>query len=112
MIVFDKTQKAVLKPSRWTKEAKLDEFVFKFPEALSEALYADQMGNLLIPLGKQLWNIDVLFLRLGGEVSPETALVVCEDKRGSNPELRRKVLAQAIDYASLIAKMELRWCGI
>ncbi len=105
MIVFDRKQEALLKPSEWSRESDLDRFLFEFPEALSEALYADERGNRLIPLGTQLWKTDILFLRLDtGNSKP--ALLVCENKRGKNPERRRKVLAQAVDYVSLLADMD------
>lgn len=95
-----------LETEAWADEKALDSFLYAHPEALSGALYPDEARNRLIPLGQQLWDTDILFLRLPTEEREDYALLVCEDKRATNRDLQRKVVAQAIDYVSLLHEMD------
>lgn len=95
-----------LSTDAWENEKALDAFLYAHPEALSGALYPDEPRNRLVPLGKQLWATDILFLRLPTEEREECTLLVCEDKLATNRDLQRKVVAQTIDYVSLLHAMD------
>ncbi len=117
MIIYDSDEKKVLSRGRWTNEADLDDFLLKHPEVLSELLSEGEHDNAVIPLagatvGGQLavaaetqmrW-LDALFLYDDSENPPH--LVLCEDKKGSNAELRsRAALGQILQYGACLAEM-------
>jgi hypothetical protein len=93
---------------KWESEEELDRFLFENPGALSHAIYPDEGANCLVPIARQVWGIDILYLRLPTSQPPEPGLLLCEDKKGSNPDLRRKVLGQVIEYAARIDQMDER----
>lgn len=106
MVIYDPKKQSFLKTLEWASEDDLDLFLFENPEALSQALYPEEGANCLVPLGRQLESIDLLYLRLPTNDNLQTGLLLCEDKLGSNPELRRKVFGQVIDYAARIYGMD------
>lgn len=77
-------------------EAFIQELVFKNPESLPID-QIDRSFTPLIPVCKELRTpagpLDVLY------VTPEGRLVILEAKLWRNPEARRKVVAQILDYA-------------
>jgi hypothetical protein len=103
MLLFFEKDGRQIKPTGWGQEGRLDQFLFEFPEVLSAVLFPGE-PNRLIPLGRQLWKTDVLYLRLETELD-DAALLVCEDKLKGNAELRREVLGQVVDYSSLLTRL-------
>lgn len=78
--------------SRGKDEAWLRDRLFEHPEVLPVAENWGQFAPL-IPLGTEIASMDALF------VSPGGYLTIVETKLVDNPEDRRRVLAQVIDYA-------------
>jgi hypothetical protein len=105
MQLYDMKRQSPLQIVEWESESALDSFLFANPEALSQALYPEE-ANRLMPLARQIEGIDILYLRLPTSDNPEPGILICEDKMGANPELRRKVLGQVIDYAAATDQMD------
>lgn len=82
-------------------EAWLEDLLFQHPEALPIA-EIDSAYTGPIPVCTQLSTrvgpLDVLY------VTPEGRLVIVEAKLWRNPEARRKVIAQILDYAAELAR--------
>jgi len=73
-------------------EAWLRNHIFEHPDVLPVKDISGQFWPL-IPLGTEIDQIDALFMSPGG------FLTIVETKLVDNPEARRAVLAQVIDYA-------------
>jgi hypothetical protein len=82
--------------SRDKDEAWLRDLIFAHPELLPVAEYWGQFAPL-IPLGTEIASMDALFISPGGY------LTILETKLVDNPEDRRRVLAQVVDYARYLA---------
>ena len=82
-------------------ESLLDDLLFRFPAALPiseiDSAYVDP-----VPICQQLSTsagfVDLLF------VTPAGRIVLVENKLWRNPEARRKVVGQILDYAAAMAK--------
>ena len=79
----------------------LQKLVFSHPETLPVS-YIDPAFAPLIPIGREVPTeagpMDALYL------SPDGALVILEAKLWRNPQARREVVGQIIDYATAVAK--------
>jgi len=109
--VFIRGESGELKPleSRsFSRESELDELLASCPGLLAEALSTEERPLRFLLVGAQAgiddeegragrWSADLLFL------DSEGVLNVVEDKLSRNPDIRRKVLGQAIEYAANIA---------
>ena len=77
-------------------ELSMQELIFKYPECLPVS-DIDESYNPLIPvcceLNTTVGSLDILM------VSPNGELTIIETKLWRNPEARRKVVAQILDYA-------------
>ncbi|UWU28866.1 hypothetical protein N2600_02520 [Rhizobium sp. WSM1274] len=82
-------------------EAFVEELLFQHPSALPireiDAAYARPVP-ICTQLSTRVGALDVLY------VTPEGRLVIVEAKLWRNPEARRKVVAQIIDYAAELAR--------
>lgn len=90
------------------REEHWDAIICANVEGLSEALRAADVlpeDSSLVVLGRQIDNVDVLLAEVarysvGADEQPEIRrLVLLEDKLVRNPEAKRQVLAQVLDYA-------------
>jgi hypothetical protein len=83
-------------------EKDYDALVVEHHEIIAETLRA---AGLLAPdsdlrlLGRQIHSIDVLFAEVNRDDGEFLQFVVFEDKLVRNPEARREVLGQVVDYA-------------
>ena len=85
------------------KERRLQELIFDHPTCLPLDQIEPGIGQLVsvcmeLPLG--IGNADNLF------ITPEGNLVLAEVKLWGNPEARRKVVAQALEYATALFKLD------
>ncbi len=99
---------APLSVRRFTSESELDDCLAAHPEVLATALGNDQAPLRLLLVARQApvddrdagrvgrWTADLLYLDQAGVIT------IVEDKLSQNPEIRRKVLGQAIEYAANI----------
>lgn len=82
-------------------EKKIQNLIFKHPSCLPIS-DIDESFNPIIPICKELWTpagpLDILM------ITPNGDLVIIETKLWKNPEARRKVIAQILDYAKEISK--------
>ena len=82
-------------------ESKLQDLVFNFPQCLPIS-DIDESYNPLVPICKELKTpvgpLDILM------ATPNGDLAIVETKLWSNPEARRKVVAQILDYANELSK--------
>jgi hypothetical protein len=76
----------------------LTENVELLADALSQAEVVEEDSSLLY-LGRQIDGIDLLFAEVRAHDRELRRLVLVEDKLLRNPEARREVLAQILDYA-------------
>lgn len=95
-----------MKPVSFTHEWQLDRYVELYPELLSIALSTPDEPVRLLLIERQAriddrdsgrsgrWSADLLFLDQHG------ILTIVEDKLSHNPELRRAVVGQLIEYAA------------
>ena len=81
-------------------EKEIQDVVFEYPETIPIS-DIDESFNPLIPVCKELWTstgpLDILM------ISPLGEIAIIETKLWSNPEARRKVIAQILDYAKEIS---------
>ncbi|MFC2090808.1 DUF4268 domain-containing protein, partial [Bacteroidota bacterium] len=81
-------------------EITIQDLIFKFPECLPIS-DIDESFNPAIPVCKELNTqvgpLDILF------VTPNGELIIIETKLWRNPEARRVVVAQILDYAKELA---------
>lgn len=119
-----------LPPERWFKKVEpraeglarveddWDEIICANEEALADALRAAGMiawDSTLRVVGRQLWNIDVMFVEVpippagapSDALGEPRRLILLEDKLIRNPEAKRQVLAQVVDYARWIQDEEM-----
>ena len=83
-------------------EATWDRVIVENHEPLADALRCARVidtDSVLKYLGRQIDNIDVVFAVVGRETNDFRRLVLLEDKLLRNPEAKRHVLAQILDYA-------------
>ena len=78
------------------QEEWLQELLFKHPRMLPVD-YLDESFAPLISLGREIANIDNLF------VSPAGLLTIVETKLWRNPEAHRTVVAQVLEYAKTLS---------
>lgn len=88
------------------KERQLDAYVEKYPELLARALSTPEKPLRFVLVGTQeeiddptgdraaRWSADAFFLDQHG------VLTIVEDKLSSNPEIRRKIVGQMLEYAA------------
>ncbi len=79
-------------------EAELKGLLHKSPEILPVSEF-DPSFAPLVSLGTEIRNIDNLF------VSPNGKITIVETKLWRNPEARQEVVAQLLDYASMLNAM-------
>lgn len=87
------------------QEHHYDSLIIENSETIAEALRnADLIGkdSELIFLGRQVLKIDVLFAEVAAEDQTFRRFVVFEDKLFRNPEAKREILGQILDYAQII----------
>ena len=93
---------------RFASESELDDCLATHPELLATALGSEQAPLRLLLVARQApiddpdaartgrWSADLLFIDQTGVVT------IVEDKLSQNPDIRRKVLGQGIEYAANI----------
>ena len=79
------------------QESWLQELLHNSPDILPAGELEDANAPL-ISLGREIQNIDNLF------VSPAGRITLVETKLWRNPQATREVVAQALDYASMLSK--------
>lgn len=84
---------------RTVDEANLQDFLNNNPFVLPVSRF-DETFAPTISLGREIMGIDNLF------ISPRGRLTVVETKLWRNPQAVREVLAQMIDYASRLSKLD------
>lgn len=96
-----------LQQMEFLTEKQLDKYIEAYPELLARALSSDESELRFILVETQAaideaggasgrWFADALFLDQNG------VLTIVEDKRSANPEIRRKMVGQMIEYAANI----------
>ena len=92
----------------FSSELELDDCLAAHPELLATALGSEQTPLRLLLIARQApiddhdaartarWSADLLYIDQTGVVT------IVEDKLSKNPDIRRKVLGQAIEYAANI----------
>ncbi len=94
-----------LEHSAFPTEKQLDKYIENYPELLASALGSDEESLRFILVqtqagiddadsGAARWAADALFLDQKG------VLTIVENKLAKNPEIRRKVVGQMIEYAA------------
>ena len=78
------------------QEDWLQELLYKHPSILP-VNYLDESYEPLVSLGREIANIDNLF------VSPNGLITIVETKLWRNPEAHRTVVAQILDYAKTLS---------
>lgn len=81
------------------QEGQLQELMHRNPSLLPVGKFDGGFGPL-ISLGREVMGIDNLF------ISPTGRLTVVEAKLWRNPQATRTVLAQVLDYASRLSKLD------
>ena len=96
LLINDNNQTIVLNKLDLLDEASIQDLIYQNPECLPVS-EIDESYNPLIPVCKELNTpvgpLDLLM------VSPNGDLTIIETKLWRNPEARRKVVAQILDYA-------------
>jgi len=99
-LFIDRGKISTLNKIESINELAIQDLVFKFPESLPIS-DIDESYNPVIPVCKELSTsagaIDVFM------ITPNGDLVIIETKLWRNPEARRKVVAQILDYAKELA---------
>ena len=96
-----------LAPARGRNERWLQELIHRHPQCLPMEQIEPGLGRLIpvcLELPLRVGSVDNLM------VTPEGNLVIVEVKLWRNPEARRQVVAQALDYAT--AMFELDYEGL
>ncbi len=86
-------------------EAEWDRILTENIDLLADALREAEMiaeDSTLMFLGAQVDNIDLVFAEVRNDNRELRRLVLLEDKLLKNPEARRQVLAQILDYARVV----------
>ena len=95
-----------LEPTPFEKERQLDSYVENYPQLLASALSTDENELRFVLLEMQAaiddsdagrsgrWAADAIYLDQTG------TLTIVEDKLSHNPEIRRKMVGQMIEYAA------------
>src|SRR4051812_32457001 len=86
-------------------EAEWDRILIENIDLLADALREAEMiaeDSTLMFLGAQVDNIDLVFAEVRNDNRELRRLVLLEDKLLKNPEARRQVLAQILDYARVV----------
>ncbi len=95
-----------LDPVPFEKERQLDAYIETHPRLLATALSTDEVELRFVLLERQAaiddsdagkfgrWAADAIFLDQMG------TLTIVEDKLSHNPEIRRKIVGQMIEYAA------------
>ena len=100
-ILVGKDKTTILKSINPLLEKEIQDLIFENPECLPIS-DIDESYNPVIPICKELYTsagpLDIFM------ITPNGDLVVIETKLWSNPESRRKVVAQIIDYAKELSK--------
>ncbi len=82
-------------------EREIQDLIFKHPDCLPIS-DIDESYNPVIPICKELWTpagpLDIFM------ITPNGDLVIIETKLWYNPEARRKVVAQVLDYATEMSR--------
>lgn len=82
-------------------EKELQDIIFDYPESLPISSI-DEAYNPLVSICKEMWTasgpLDIFMATPNGDI------VVVETKLWYNPEARRKVIAQILDYAKELSK--------
>jgi len=82
-------------------EKQIQDLIFNHPDCLPIS-DIDEVYNPIIPICLELWTpvgpLDIFM------ITPNGDLVIIETKLWYNPEARRKVVAQVLDYAKEISK--------
>lgn len=79
------------------KEEWLQKLLDEHPDILPMDEFDDRFGPL-ISIGRELGNIDNLF------INPDGLLTIVETKLWRNPEAHRKVVSQILDYAKMLTE--------
>jgi len=103
----DYSLKPLPKSHRAFTERYLQELLVSHPELLPVETLRPDVGDLLC-IGREVstqgsGNIDNLYLSTGGYV------VVVETKLWRNPESRREVLSQVLDYVKVLVTRDFNW---
>lgn len=100
-ILVGKDKTTILKSINPLLEKEIQDLIFENPECLPIS-DIDESYNPVIPICKELYTsagpLDIFM------ITPNGDLVVIETKLWSNPESRRKVVAQILDYAKELSK--------
>ena len=100
-IIISQNKAQVLKAVNPFLEKDIQDMIFAHPECLPIS-DIDESYNPVISVCKELYTsagpLDILM------VTPNGDLVIIETKLWSNPESRRKVVAQILDYAKELSK--------
>ncbi len=100
-ILISDNNSEILKPVNPLLEKDIQDLIFEHPECLPIS-DIDESYNPVIPVCKELYTnagpLDIFM------ITPNGDLVIIETKLWSNPESRRKVVAQILDYAKELAK--------
>lgn len=100
-ILVSKNYTSVLKSVNTLLEREIQDLIFENPECLPIS-DIDESYNPIIPVCKELYTnagpLDILMITANGD------LVIIETKLWRNPESRRKVVAQILDYAKELSK--------
>jgi hypothetical protein len=100
-ILVTKDNTSILKPIDILLEKDIQNLIFDNPECLPIS-DIDESYNPVIPICKELYTnagpLDIFM------ITPNGDLVIIETKLWSNPESRRKVVAQILDYAKELSK--------
>ena len=103
-ILINNNRLNILKRVNPYLEKDIQELIFKNPQCLPIS-DIDESYNPILPVCKEL-NTSVgpldIFM-----ITPNGDLVVIETKLWTNPESRRKVVAQILDYAKEMSKMDI-----
>lgn len=86
-------------------EAEWDRILIENVDLLADALREAEMiaeDSILMHLGAQVDNIDLVFAEVRSGSKELRRLVLVEDKLLQNPQARRHVLAQILDYARIV----------
>jgi len=101
ILVINGEKVTPLNKIKFTEEGKLQDYLEKYPSLIPLSEILEGAPDLLcigreVPAG-QGW-VDLLFVDIDG------LLTIVETKLEKNPESRRKVIGQVIEYASYISK--------
>ena len=101
ILLIDGDYKTVIDKIKFTEEGKLQDYLEKYPSLIPLAEIVEGASDLLC-IGREViagpgW-VDLLFIDKDG------LLTIVETKLAKNPEARRTVIGQIIEYASYISK--------